>query len=63
MRTHAPTIAFNTLGDETAVQISTPVESMPSNADFEFEFIIPFVFADERGTHVFQNTTHVHIAS
>ena len=36
--------------------ISTPVESMPSNADFEF--IVPSVFANEKGTHVFQNTTH-----
>ena len=24
---------------------------MPSNADFEFEFIVPSVFASERGTH------------
>ena len=31
--------------------ISTPVESMPSNADFEFETIVPSVFANERGTH------------
>ena len=63
MRTHAPTLAFDTYGDKTAVAISTPVESMPSNADFHFEFIVPSVFANERGTHVFQNTIHVHIAS
>ena len=31
--------------------IFTPVESMPSNADFEFEVFVPSVFANERGTH------------
>ena len=31
--------------------ISTPVESMPSSADFEFDFRVPSVFANEIGTH------------
>ena len=33
------------------VTISTPVESTPSNPDFEFEFIVRSVFANERSTH------------